>query len=141
MISLPDVNVLLALAWAQHHHAAHAWFGRAAADGWASCFLTQSAFLRLSMNPQEVQVALDCQTACKVLGGLVAHPNHQFVPDAAALTSSEFDPNAAMIRGYRQMTDATLLFQARLHGMKLVTFDQAATAICPWPENVQILVA
>ena len=39
MISLPDVNVLLALAWSNHphHEAFHEWFGQEAANGWATC--------------------------------------------------------------------------------------------------------
>jgi toxin-antitoxin system PIN domain toxin len=78
LISLPDVNVLLALAWAQHQHheAAHAWFARSAAEGWTSCLLTQSAFLRLSLNPHVVHVAIDCATARQLLVDLVAHPKH-----------------------------------------------------------------
>lgn len=49
MIALPDINVLLALAWSNHphHDAAHRWFSRDAAAGWATCGFTQTGFLRL----------------------------------------------------------------------------------------------
>jgi uncharacterized protein len=141
LIALPDVNVLLALAWGQHvhHDAAHAWFQRSAADGWATCLLTQTAFLRLSLNPHVVHVAIDCRAARDLLAGLIAHPHHQFVSEARALTSDLFDAIVPLIGGYRQMTDATLLFLARASGLKLVTFDQSVLAVCPWPENIEIL--
>jgi uncharacterized protein len=37
MVSLLDVNVVVALAWPNHiyHEAAHRWFRRNAASGWA----------------------------------------------------------------------------------------------------------
>ena len=65
MIALPDINVLLALAWSNHahHDAAHRWFARDATAGWATCLLTQTGFLRLSLNPQVIGVAIDCQAA------------------------------------------------------------------------------
>jgi toxin-antitoxin system PIN domain toxin len=143
LISLPDVNVLLALVWSNHphHESAHDWFGREAASGWTTCLLTQTAFLRLSLNPQIVGVAIDCLTALQLLHGIVAHPHHKFVDVAPALTGSPFDELASQIVGYRQVSDATLLHQARVHGLKLVTFDRAVAEICPWDENILTLSA
>jgi hypothetical protein len=37
------------------------------------------------------------------------------------------------------MADATLLHLARVHDMKLVTFDQPVAAICPWNKNLALL--
>jgi hypothetical protein len=44
LIGLLDINVLLALGWRYHahHDAAHGWFVRDAAAGWATCLLTQT---------------------------------------------------------------------------------------------------
>jgi predicted nucleic acid-binding protein len=69
LIGLSDINVLLALVWSHHahHDAAHGWFARDAAAGWATCLLTQTGFLRLSLNPQIVGVALDGQAALHLL--------------------------------------------------------------------------
>ena len=141
MIALPDVNVLLALIWSNHphHDAAHEWFGREASSGWATCLLTQSAFLRLSLNPQVVGVAIDCRAAQLLLQGIVRHPYHQFMEAAPPLDGASFDPLVSRIVGYRQVSDATLLHLARAHGMRLVTFEQAVTSICPWNENLLIL--
>jgi hypothetical protein len=84
LIALPDINVLLALAWSNHphHDAAHHWFVRAAAAGWATCLFTQTGFLRLSLNPQVVGIAIDYQAAIHLLHGLVAHPAHHYVETA-----------------------------------------------------------
>ena len=53
-VRLLDANVLLALAWPQHAHHALAvdWFRRSAARHWATCALTQLAFIRISANPR-----------------------------------------------------------------------------------------
>jgi toxin-antitoxin system PIN domain toxin len=143
LIALPDVNVLLALAWQPHvhHDAAHAWFQKSAQDGWATCLFSQAAFVRLSMNPHVVHSALDCSGALRLLSGLVAHPHHRFFSGAPALSESPFDAISPLVSGYRQMSDATLLFLARTHGLKLVTFDQAVLTLSPWPESVQVLKA
>src|SRR5688500_11469598 len=93
--------------------------------GWATCLLTQSAFVRLSMNPHVVHAPLSCRAALDLLNGLVAHPQHRFVSDAPALAGGSLDAIVPRVAGYRQMTDVTLLFLARSHGLQLVTFDQA----------------
>ena len=141
MIALPDVNLLIALAWSNHpyHEAAHRWFSQFSAAGWATCLLTQAGFLRLSLNPQVVGVSIDCTAALALLTGLVGHPHHQYMETAPSLTAVPFADLASRIMGYRQVTDATLLHLARTHGAKLVTFDKPVAAICPWPENLELL--
>jgi hypothetical protein len=74
-----------------------------------------------------------------LLRSLAAHSYHQYVESAPALTTAPFDELAAKILGYRQMADATLLHLARVHSMKLVTFDQAVAVVCPWSENLELL--
>lgn len=141
MIALPDVNVLLVLVWSNHpnHVAAHEWFSREAASGWATCTLTQSGFLRLSLNPQVVQVTIDGPTAFSLLNGLVAHTTHQHIDHIPALSGPVFEEIFEKISGYRQLSDAVLLHIARMHAAQLVTFDQAIASICPWNENLLVL--
>lgn len=141
MIALPDVNVLLALAWSNHphHDAAHHWFASEPSSGWATCLLTQSAFLRLSLNPQIVGVSIDCKAAIALLAKAIAHPHHRYVEAAPALCGPSFNELTDRIVGYRQVTDATLLHFSRAHGVQLVTFDQSIASICPWKENLHIL--
>ncbi len=141
MIGLPDINVLLALSWSNHahHDAAHRWFARDAAAGWATCLLTQTGFVRLSLNPQIVGVSLDCQAALALLQSLVEHPHHQYTETAPPLTATPFGELVPNIIGYRQVPDATLLYLARVHGMKLVTFDRPIATLCPWSEHLELL--
>lgn len=115
MIGLPDINVLLALAWSHHahHEAAHAWFAREATSGWATCLLTQA--------------------------GVVEHPNHHYAEMAPPLTATSFVALVPHLVGYRQVPDATLRYLAHVHGMKLITFDRAIEAICPWPDHLELL--
>jgi toxin-antitoxin system PIN domain toxin len=143
LIALPDVNVLLALVWSNHlhHDAAHDWFSQEAAAGWATCLLTQSAFMRLSLNPQVVGVSIDSKAAHNLLQSLIIHPEHRYYESAPALMGMPFDELLPRIVGYRQVSDATLLHVVRIHGLKLVTFDLAVAAICPWAENLQLLPA
>lgn len=141
MIALPDVNVLLALAWSNHvhHNAAHDWFAQSGQAGWATCLWTQSAFLRLSLNPQVVGVSISCRAGMNLLRGLVAHPHHQYIEAAPGLSAPQFDELIPRIAGYRQVSDAVLLYLARVHDLTLITFDQAAAAVCAWQKNLQIL--
>ena len=143
MISLPDVNVLLALVWGNHphHEAAHQWFADASAAGWATCLLTQSGFLRLSLNRQVVKTTIDRREAVELLEAIVAHPRHEYYSSAPPLTETPFTQLARKIAGYRQVTDATLLHIAKTHGLKLVTFDQPAASIALREEDVEILVS
>jgi hypothetical protein len=141
LISLPDVNVLLALCWKQHihHEAAHEWFGAASPGGWATCTMTQGSFVRLSLNPKIVHVSLSCEAARDLLKQLIAHPLHRFVSHLPPIADDAFAAIGSLVSGYQQIPDATLLYVARVNGMKLVTFDQSAKAVCPWPQHIEIL--
>lgn len=141
MIELPDVNVLLAIVWSnhRHHEAAHQWLSSETEDGWATCLWTQSAFLRLSLNPQVVGAAIDCPTAVQLLNELASHPRHQFLATAPALAGDALAEMVPRIRGFRQVSDATLLHLARVQDVKLVIFDQAIASLCPWSENLRLL--
>jgi toxin-antitoxin system PIN domain toxin len=141
LIALPDVNVLVALAWANHphHNAAHVWFAVEAANGWATCVLTQSGFLRLSLNPHVVGVSIGCSAARSLLDGLVSHPQHRFVEQLPSLSGATFNDLVPRIMGHGQVSDAVLLHIARSHGMKVVTLDQATAALSPWPQNIETI--
>jgi toxin-antitoxin system PIN domain toxin len=141
LTALPDVNVLMALAWSSHPHhaAARDWFRREGSAAWATCLLTQSAFLRLSMNPKIVHVAIDCSTASGLLSNLVAHRGHQFIPTRADWTDASLKDLILRIVGYSQVTDATLLAIAKTENLQLITFDQAIASICPWQSHLRTL--
>jgi uncharacterized protein len=128
--ALLDVNTLMALQWPahQHHEAAHRWYAKQPARRWASCPLTQLAFVRLVSNPAVTRDALSPPQASELLAQAVAHPAHEFWPDdlpiPVALGSLE-----TVLQGYQQMTDAYLLAMAHRRGGALATFDRGLRAL------------
>lgn len=141
MISLLDVNFLIALVWKKHlhHRAAGNWFSQHAHRGWATCLLTQSAFLRLSLMPHVVGAKTNCNDARDALIQRTSDPNHHFIEQCPTLSNPPFDDMIPNIVGHKQLPDATLLHLARFHSMKLVTFDQAVSSICPWPAHLDVI--
>ena len=60
MAALLDVNVLVALFDSAHvhHEAAHTWFGANRKNPWATCALTENAFVVLLTRPTLVHALL-----------------------------------------------------------------------------------
>ena len=123
-VALLDVNVLVALAWPSHiHHAdAHRWFAANQSSGWATCPLTQCAFVRISSNSKIIPEAVQPMEALLLLQEVVALEHHVFWPDDLSMT----DPLVAvdLLAGHRQVVDAYLLGLAIHHDGKLATFDK-----------------
>jgi len=121
-VALLDVNVLVALAWDSHvHHArARAWFAANSADGWATCPVTETGFVRVSSNPKVLPHAIGVEAARGVLSALRAAGGHRFLDDDVSIAAADVPP----IAGHRQVTDAHLLTLARRRGVRLVTFDR-----------------
>jgi uncharacterized protein len=137
-VALLDVNALVALAWDSHvHHAAmRRWFTINAQDGWATCPITESGFVRVSANPKVLVHAIGVAAARDVLSVLRSVEGHRFVEDDVSLTDSD----VPVIHGHRQVTDAHLLALARRRAMRLVTFD-AAVATLAGGLDVELLTA
>ena len=127
--ALLDANVLIALSWPTHvfHTAAQRWFSKNARKGWATCPLTQAAFVHILSNPAFSQSALTPRQAVAVLETNLTHPDHHFWPDDLSLVDamSRFKG----ISGHRQVTDAYLLALAGNHHGILVTCDKALPGI------------
>jgi len=119
--ALLDVNVLLALAWPnhQHHGAACRWFYREAKYGWATCALTQLAFVRLSSNPAYTADAVSPSDAATLLQQYCEHPGHQFWQSPPAAEPRLYE----RALGHQQVNDAWIVELARQCGGRLVTFD------------------
>lgn len=131
-VTLPDVNVLVALAWPNHvhHEPAHLWFSEHQAEGWATCPLTESGFVRVSSNPRLTPEARRPREAVELLRRMVALPHHVFWADGTSLASSSHVA-AERLTGYRQVTDAHLLAVALAHGGKVATFDRGFASVVP----------
>jgi hypothetical protein len=124
--ALLDVNVLIALLWPAHEHydAAHQWFAaRKPRAKWATCPLTQMAFVRIVSNPAFSPDALAPAEALAVLERNLAHPLHEFWPDAIGLAEAT-KPVVPRLQGYRQIADAYLLGLALWRRGSLASFDR-----------------
>ena len=126
-MGLLDVNALIALAWDSHiHHAAtRDWFAANGADGWATCPLTESGFVRVSSNPRSLPSPIGVLDARRVLALLRAAGSHRFLVDDVSMT----DDDVPRLVGHRQVSDAHLLTLARRHEVRLVTFDSGLGAL------------
>ena len=130
--ALLDVNLLFALAWPNHVHHRHAdnWFTANRHSGWATCALTELAFLRLSTQPAVVRMMITMPSALAVLEANLAAPEHEFWPMDHSV--SEVLPEIRdRIRGPAQLTDGFLLDLAIRRGAKLATFDRRVAGLLP----------
>ncbi len=131
---LLDVNFLLALCWeeCENHQVAHHWFLQRNSVPWATCELTESAFLRLSMNPKLFPEPASFLEALDVLETLRTLEGHRFLPSIQP--SSKALLGSLRVRGYRQINDALLLSIARQHQGQLVTFDRGIATLATPPD-------
>lgn len=137
-MALLDVNALVALAWDSHvhHEAVRAWFAARSAEGWATCPVTESGFVRVSSNPKALPSFIAVEAARDVLASLRNAGVHSFLVDDVSPTDSD----VPSIVGHRQVTDAQLLTLARRHGTCLVTFDAGIAALAEG-RDVELLPA
>jgi len=138
-VYLADVDVLIALAWDNHeHHArAHAWFGSLANRSFATCNVTQSGFVRLSLNPNVVRSHITIADAFAKLESFTKHPNHKFCEDGPLQPDS---PAWHRVTSHKQVTDANLRSIAQRHGRKLVTLDEGIQGRLPDSEKTWVEV-
>jgi uncharacterized protein len=141
LIRLLDVNVLVALAWPNHIHHARAldWFRAVREQGWATCPLTESGFVRVSSNTRAIPEAQNPHEAIALLRRLRAVAGHTFWSDDVSAAHEGPGPFERVV-GYRQVTDAHLLALAIQRGGRLATFDQAVTSLIPDDEDVVELI-
>jgi uncharacterized protein len=130
--ALLDANVLIALLWQDHefHQVAQRWFSRNSRHGWATCAVTQAAFVRIVSNPAFSQNAVSPAAAIALLETNLGHPQHRYWRDNSSFLDAVHDL-AERIQGHRQVTDAYLLGLALLHKGRLVTLDRAIPGLLP----------
>jgi toxin-antitoxin system PIN domain toxin len=129
---LLDVNILIAMAWPTHeaHEQAQDWLSRHAQSGWATCPLTESAFVRILSNPSFSPNALSPREALALLQTNLSHPAHDFWPDELGVVQA-LKPLAPHIDGHQQITEAYLLGLAMHRKGKLVTRDKSIVRLLP----------
>ncbi len=124
-IALLDVNVLIALFDPDHvhHDLAHDWFEANRADGWATCPVTENAFLRILSNPAYGAGVTRVASLAEVLRKFCASGHHSFWSDGVSLRNQKLF-NLALTGGHRYLTDVYLLGLAKKTGGRLATFDR-----------------
>ena len=132
MIGLPDVNVLVALAWPNHvhHEPARAWFEHNHRHGWATCPVTESGFVRVSSNRKVIPGARRPEEAILLLRELTSLPGHSFWSDDTSIARSRWIA-AERLLGYGQVTDAHLVALSLRRRGRLVTFDRGVADVLP----------
>jgi uncharacterized protein len=122
---LLDANLLIALTQAAHiHHAeAHGWFAAHSKRRWATCALTQLAFVRLTSNPKVVGAEIAPAQALRALAAMTAQPAHEYWADTPEPLQMATLRTAALV-GHRQVTDAYLLGLAAHLNQRLATLDR-----------------
>jgi uncharacterized protein len=140
---LLDVNVLVAMAWPTHraHGKVQEWLATHAREGWATCPLTQTAFVRILSNPAFSPNALTPSDAAILLGANLGHPAHRFWTDDISFVQA-LEPFVPRLTGHQQVTDAYLLGLAIHKKGKLVTMDHAIRTLLPdkSPESASLVV-
>ena len=125
-VGLLDINVLVALFDADHvhHNLAHDWFADHHEQGWATCPITESGFVRVVSNPKYQPDAVRPAVAADQLRMFCGSRHHRFWPATLSIKDeSRFALGQA--RGYAQMRDVYLLGLARDMDGSLVTFDRS----------------
>jgi toxin-antitoxin system PIN domain toxin len=127
---LLDVNVLIAMAWPTHraHQTVHEWLSRHARQGWATCPLTQMAFVRILSNPAFSPNALTPANALALLRANISHPAHSFWPDELTFLQA-LEQCTPRLAGHQQVTDAYLLGLAIHKKAKLATLDRSIPSL------------
>jgi toxin-antitoxin system PIN domain toxin len=127
VVGLLDVNVLVALLVPTHEHHARArnWVSsQGAAEGWATCPLTELGVIRVC-----AQIPLGSRppraTADALLQIRVSSPGHIFWSDAI---SPAVMPELRQAETATQVTDRYLLGLARRYGGRFVTCDLGVAA-------------
>lgn len=123
MTTLFDSSVVIALLRHEHLNrpAVEVWFA-ALAGAFATCPITQGAFVRLALQREE-----SAADAVASLASLTADKRHEFWPDDLGYEKVRFDG----VIGHRQVTDAYLAQLARARAGRVATLDKAFAALHP----------
>ena len=120
----------MALAWPNHVHHSRAlpWFAANCEEGWATCPVTESGFVRVSSNVRVIPNARTPEQAIHLLRQIRQLPGHTFWDDDVSPVDSDATAFERVV-GYRQVTDAHLLSLAMRKGGCLATFDRGVVEL------------
>jgi toxin-antitoxin system PIN domain toxin len=123
LIFLLDVNVLIALVDTNHvHHTKVAdWFWTHHVEGWATCPITENAFIRILGHVNYPNGPQSVDAARSLLSALCAQAGHQFWADTISLRKLDRYPK---LPASKHLTDYYLLASSVEKRAQLVTLDQ-----------------
>lgn len=129
-VALLDVNVLLALVQEFHifHKASKCWFREHAAEGWASCAITEAGLVRLAAASRSGSIPVS--EGLRALSLLCEIPKHEFWALDNPVHSIR-EEIRERLSGHQQITDALLLDLAIRRAGRLVTFDKRLRNLLP----------
>lgn len=142
MVSLLDVNVLIALSDADHvhHQRSRAWFLEHAVQGWATCPLTENAVLRIMGHPSYPGGPARPAPIAGLLRRLCAVAGHQFWSDDISFLDQERVCAWPDVTS-RQLTDIYLLALAVGHAGRLASLDARINpAVVPGGQNAYLVI-
>ncbi|CAN5377192.1 DNA-binding protein [soil metagenome] len=124
MIYLLDANVLIALIDQDHvhHDYAQAWFAETVTGGWATCPITEMAFLRIA-GRASYQLPGGPAEMADILKQVLSRPGHVFWADSLSLVASPL-VDSGKLTNHSQVTDTYLLALAAQNNGQLATFDR-----------------
>ena len=132
----------MALAWPNHVHHGRAlqWFSALGEQGWATCPVTESGFVRVSSNVRVIPDARTPVQAIELLRQIRGLPGHSFWADDVSPVDSDA-PAFERVVGYRQVTDAHLVTLAMRNRGRLATFDRGVAELAPrTPDVVELIL-
>jgi predicted nucleic acid-binding protein len=137
---LLDTNALLALGWPNHqfHGVVVRRLDRPRVPTWATCLLTELAFIRLSLNPAIVDVRKSPGEVLDVLSRLTADEHHTYVDVLPPI--ARVDATIRGLLGHQQVTDAYLVAVAEANDATLLTLDRRLAANASARDLVEALV-
>ena len=120
---LLDANLLIALGDPQHvhHERAQRWFHAEPGRAWATCPLTENAFLRILGSPAYPGRIGDPHLLRDLLRRMCAFPGHQFWPDTLSFCDLKKFPQ---LPPSKYLTDLYLLKLAVEHRGQLASLDE-----------------
>jgi uncharacterized protein len=133
-ISLPDVNVWIAIAAEGHvdHPIAREWFQSQPSEAIAFCRISQMGLLRLLTNPKVMRTATrTLENAWELYDDLLSDRRVVFADEPAGLTHGWRSLTKSGTWGVNTWTDAYLAAFALEYSFTFVTFD---SGFRKWPE-------
>ena len=141
MISLLDVNVLIALVDPAHAHSsqAHAWFEAEHARQWATCATTENGLVRILGDPRYVGSPGSPTRMIEILETLRSQSNHTFWPETLSIVDAW--RGGMLFARSSQITDHYLVALARTYDGRLATLDRRCVQAIPldWRPFVELI--